>query len=94
MKLERKNNFDGKEFVCNLTRELDEVSGIVDNQYYQLFHHYILAEKWCIKEECFAIRILGDIVGGIWFDNNNVITKIVIDKNSVVKVCQLLGNFK
>ena len=31
MKLEHRNNYGGQEFVCDLTRELDIVSGIADN---------------------------------------------------------------
>lgn len=85
MKLEHKNNYNEQEFVCDLTRELDEVSGISNNQHYNLYHHYILADEWCRNNKCLAIRVPGGTVGGIWVDNNNVITKIVIDKNYVVK---------
>lgn len=68
-----------------MTKELDKVSGISGNQRYRFFHHYILVEKWCIKEKCFAIRVPGGTVGEIWIDKNNMITKIVIDTNYVVK---------
>lgn len=83
MKLERKNNYN-EEYTCDLTKELDEVSGILNNQHYNLFYHYILADKWCREEKCLAIRVPGGTVGGIWIDNN-VITDIIIDRNYVVK---------
>lgn len=85
MKLEHRNNYGGQEFVCDLTRELDIVSGIADNQHYRLFHHYVLADEWCMNNKCLAIRVPGGTVGGIWIDKNNIITKIVIDTNYVVK---------
>lgn len=50
-----------------------------------MFHHYILANEWCKNQKYLAIRVPGGTVGGIYFDDNNVITKIVIDTNYVVK---------
>lgn len=50
-----------------------------------MFYHYILADEWCKNQECLAIRVPGGTVGGIYFDNSNVITKIVIDTDYVVK---------
>lgn len=98
MKLEHRNNYGRQEFVCDLTRELDTVSGIVDNQYYCLFRHYILADEWCMNNKCLAIRVPGGTVGGIWIDENNVITKIVVDTNYVIKtyhenVNELMGKY-
>lgn len=83
MKLEY--DYDEQEFVCDLTKELDEVSGISNSQYYNLHHHYILADEWCREGKCLAIRVPGGTVGGIWIDDNNVITDIIIDRNYVVK---------
>ena len=81
-----------------MTRELDIVSGIADNQHYRLFHHYILADKWCMNNKCLAIRVPGGTVGGVWIDENNVITKIIVDTNYVVKtypenVNELMGKY-
>lgn len=84
MKLERCKSLC-KEYRCDLTRELDNVSGISKLHYYDMFHHYILADDWCKKEKCLAIRVPGGTVGGIYFDDNNVIAKIVVDANYVVK---------
>ena len=74
-----------EEYRCDLTKELDNVSGISKVHNYDMFHHYILADKWCKKERCLAIRVPGGTVGGIYFDNNNAITQIVIDTDYVVK---------
>lgn len=74
-----------KEYRCDLTKELDDISGISKQHYYDMFHHYILADEWCKNQKCLAIRVPGGTVGGIHFDDNNVITKIVIDTDYVVK---------
>lgn len=40
MKLERsKSVFEG--YRCDLTKELDDMSGISKQHYYNMFHHYI-----------------------------------------------------
>ena len=74
-----------EEYRCDLTKELDEVSGISRNNHYDMFYHYILANKWCKNQKCLAIRVPGGTVGGIHFDDNNVITKIILDTDYVVK---------
>jgi len=53
--------------------------------YYNMFNHYILADEWCKKEKCFAIRVPGGTVGGIYFNDDDVITKIVIYTEYIVK---------
>lgn len=72
------------EYRCDLTKELDNMYGISRFKYYDMFYHYILADKWCKDKKCLAIRVHGGTVGGIHFDNN-IITKIVVDTNYVVK---------
>lgn len=73
------------EFFCDITDELDKLANIKTNDKYYSWRHYILADKFCVKERCLAIRIPGGTVGGIWFDDNDVITKIEVDTNYVVK---------
>lgn len=74
-----------KEYRSNLTKELDKISGISKRHCYNMFHHYILADDWCKNKKCLAIRVPGGTVGCIHFDDNSIITKIVVDTNYVVK---------
>lgn len=73
------------ECFCELTSELDALANLKTNDEFYSWRHYILADDFCIKERCLAIRIPGGTVGGIWFDDNYVITKIEVDTNYVVK---------
>lgn len=82
MKLERRNKYD-EEFRCELTRELDDISGILKKGYCEHYRHYILADKYCKAYECLAIRLPGRTVGWIWI-NNNIITKIFINTDRMV----------
>ena len=84
MKLERSKSVCEK-YRCDLTKELDDMSGISKQHYYDMFHHYILADEWCRNQKCLAIRVPGGTVGGIHFDDNSIIIKIVVDTNYVVK---------
>ena len=78
MKLELRNGYS-KEYRSDLTRELDKISCISNRQYCSMFRHYILADEWCMKNKCLAIRVPGRTVGSIWIDDNNKILKISID---------------
>lgn len=84
MKLEKCNSFY-QEYRCTLTKELDNLSGILKSHYYDMFYHYILPDDCCKKEKCLAIRVPGGTVGAIYYDDKNVITKIIVDTNYVVK---------
>lgn len=85
MKLDNRREVLPDEYRCDLTRELDELANLSKEYYYGCFYHYILADKWCKDERCLALRVPGGTVGGITVDDNNVITKIVIDTDYVVK---------
>ena len=85
MKLERRRILCGEEYKCDLTKELDDISNISKDRHYDMFHHYILANEWCKKEKCLVIRVPGGTVGGIWIDDNNIITKIIVDTDYMVK---------
>ena len=80
-----KDNGFKHEYTCDLTEELDSLAKLTDREHYDWYHHYILADDWCINKKCLAIRIPGGTLGGIWIDDNNVITKIVVDTDYVVK---------
>lgn len=73
------------EYHCALTSRLDKLAGFTIDDDIFSFKHYILADDYCIKNKCLGIRVPGGTVGGIWFDDNNIITKISIDTNYVVK---------
>lgn len=84
MKLEKYIN-KSQEYGCDLTRELDALSNISNQHYYDVFYHYILADDWCKNKHCLAIRVHGGTVGGVYIDDNYIITKIVIDTKYIVK---------
>lgn len=86
MKLEKsKENILGSSYRCDLTLELDKLSEISEFESYDLFYHYIVADKIAKSQKCLAIRVPGGTVGGIYIDDNNIITDIDIDTNYVVK---------
>ena len=67
-----------KDYYCDLTYELDKLTGIDPDGFW---HHYILITG----DHSIYIRIPGGTLGEIYVDNNNVITKITLDTNYVVK---------
>lgn len=69
------------EYISELTDELDKLAGF-NNDECRLYH-YILVDN--CGDRCFPIRIHGGTVGGIWYDEKNIITKISIDVGYVVK---------
>ena len=71
-----------RQYNCELTSELDRLAGI-DSKF--RWKHYILIDDYCKKQKCLAIRIPGGTLGGIWYDENNIIRKIVVDTKYVVK---------
>ena len=85
MKLVNKKSYPSTNCVCELTKQLDDLAKLSEQIYYESFYHYIVTDDYCKNEKCLAIRVPGGTVGGLWFDDNNVITKIVIDTNYVVK---------
>lgn len=85
MKLDNRRTVLNHEYVCELTKELDSLAKLTEKEFYDFFYHYIVADNYCKKEKCLAVRVPGGTVGGIWIDDNNVITKIVIDTDYVVK---------
>lgn len=80
-----KDNGFKYEYICALTEELDSLAKLIGQEQYDWYHHYILTDDWCINKKCLAIRIPGGTLGGVWIDDDNVITKIVVDTDYVVK---------
>ena len=85
MKLDNRNECFKDQYRCALTIELDLLSKIAEKEFYAFYYHYVLADGLCKQEKCLAIRVPGGTVGGIWIDDNNVITDIKIDTDYVVK---------
>lgn len=85
MKLNNRRTVVSYEYTCELTKELDVLAKLPEKHFYDAFCHYILADDYCKKNKCLAIRVPGGTVGGIWIDENNIITKIVIDTDYVIK---------
>lgn len=87
MKLRIKKEFDRfTEYFCNLTNELDKLSGI-DKEFGEdnLFKHYILIDNYSLKHKSISIRVPGGTVGNIIIDENGIITDIKIHINYIVK---------
>ena len=89
MKLRNRNKYDTwlsrNEYFSEITDELDSLAGInVEKSFYH-FGHYILADNTCIRNKVLAIRIPGRTVGGIWIDDDNIITKIFVDTEYIIK---------
>lgn len=87
MKLKIKEEFDRfTEYFCNLTNELDKLSGI-DKEFGEdnLFKHYILIDNYSLKHKSISIRVPGGTVGNIIIDKNGIIIDIKIHINYIVK---------
>lgn len=70
-----------KEYFCDITYELDRLANIKPDTHRK---HYVLND-YVNDEHCLPIRIPGGTLGGVWLDDDNVITKIHVDTNYVVK---------
>lgn len=69
------------EFYSKLTEELDAA---LNDEHSDRCRHYALANDYCLKNKCLAIRVCGTTVGNIRFDDGNVIQNIVIDSDPVI----------
>ena len=85
LQLLQRDQWNKREFRCLLTFELDTLSKIDQDHYYDLYHHYILADQIALREKCFPIRVPGGTVGAVRVDDNNVITKIHVDTDYVIR---------
>lgn len=71
-----------EEYVCDITRELDKLAGFRCNDWRR---HYIYIDDDYFQKKCLPIRIPGGTVGGLYFNDNFEITKIVVDTNYMIK---------
>lgn len=71
-------------YVCELTDELDALAKTVSDA--SANRHYILADEFCKRNKCLAIRIPGCTLGGIYCNEDNIITKIDINTDCMNKI--------
>lgn len=83
VKLEIDEIFNDK-FVSDITKDLDKISNInVSGE--ELFHHYMQYDKFDLEKHMVIIRVPGGSLGYVEYDDNFIITKILIDTDYVVK---------
>lgn len=70
------------EYLCELTKELDELVGL--EKYHTYIRHYVFADDWAFEQRCLPIRMPGRTTGGVWIDDNNVITRAEVDLDGCV----------
>lgn len=73
--INRKNE---SEFYCEITDELDAITGICPKDDSNYWRHYIVEDKRTTGERGLAIRLPVGATGGIWIDSEGVITEILI----------------
>lgn len=86
MKLELTKGYgDMREYQCELTRELDKLSGIDKEEYYYIYFHYMLRDKWHDDNKCFSIRVPGGTLGIVRYDDDFKIISLEVDTDYVVE---------
>lgn len=91
MKLKLKNqlSMDWKEYICDLTKELDEYFKDTNP-----FKHYILVTTEYSQMKCYPIRSSEGTLGGLFVDEDNVITKINISlEHKSLKLNSIVQSF-
>lgn len=71
-------------YVCELTDELDALVKTVSDA--SANQHYILADEFCKRNKCLAIRIPGCTLGGIHHNEDNIITEININTDCMDEI--------
>ena len=70
MILERKNKASNfKEYVCDITKELDKLAWTQEKYRYDKYSHYILDDNVLRKDKYLAIRVPGGTVGNVDYDD-------------------------
>lgn len=85
MKLYNSIGYLKNQYTCELTKELDALSNLIESKHYEYFYHYILADELCRNKKYLTIRVPGCTVGSIIIDDNDKIVRINIDTNSLIK---------
>ena len=71
-------------YVCELTDELDALAKTVSDA--SVNRPYILADEFCKRNKCLAIRIPGCTLGGIHYNHDNIVTGIEINTDCMNKI--------
>lgn len=86
LKRKYEDGFCKDEYVCELTEELDILSGLNKRGSYRYgYKHYVYATDSDKKEHYYAIRVPGGTLGDIVTDNDDYIIDVVIDIDYVIK---------
>ena len=88
MKLDKRKPHTNTEFVCELTKDIDGITLLDhDDEIYHFFHHYLMLDEFTINhiKDGIPIRVPGSTVGGVWVDDNMVITKIVLGTTKIMR---------
>ena len=80
--ISKKKTVDWPEYFCDLTKELDDLAEL--GKYHTYMRHYVYADNWAFERKCLPIRMPGRTTGGIWIDDDNVITKVEVDLDGCV----------
>ena len=62
------------QYECSLTKELDNLINVLR------YGHYVMIDKYWLKEKLLPIRLPGRTIGNIDFDDNLTITNIRLRK--------------
>ena len=82
MKLTKRKTVDWEAYFCELTKDLDNLAEL--EKYHTYMRHYIYADNWAFERKCLPIRMPGRTTGGVWIDDDNVITKVEVDLDGCV----------
>ena len=88
MELTKRKPHTNTEFVCELTEDLDGITLLDhDDKIYDFFRHYLMIDEYTINhiKDGIPIRVPGSTVGGVWIDDDNKITKIVLGCGKIMR---------
>ena len=82
LRLTKRKTVPWEAYFCDLTEELDKLAELEKHHTYM--RHYVYADDWAFNQKCLPIRMPGRTTGGIWVDDDNVITKVEVDLDGCV----------
>ena len=80
-----KDEYMMSETICDITKDLDHMSKLDTLEEYDSYHHCIYFSRGDIKKHLLYLRVLGETVGSIEFDDNFIIKSISVDSNPIVR---------